>query len=156
MAISPRKRFAVLHRDGFTCSYCGRRPPRVVLHVDHIEPRAKGGSDDEDNLLAACIDCNQGKSDSQLQGFAELTKDEDSFQVVSAALSRFVAATYWVWAGAPITDEVRENIILAFCDGEGALLYHADLPETDGYYEMVKEHRETIAAALERKKRGED
>lgn len=62
MAISSRRRFEVLHRDGFTCRYCGRRPPGVRLEVDHIQPKSKGGSDDPDNLLAACELCNRGKA----------------------------------------------------------------------------------------------
>ena len=54
-------RWAVLERDGFACVYCGRRPPEIVLHVDHMLPRSKGGADSFDNLVAACQDCNLGK-----------------------------------------------------------------------------------------------
>jgi hypothetical protein len=52
----------VFKRDLFTCKYCGRRPPEVVLEVDHIIPRAGGGSDDIENLVTACCDCNRGKA----------------------------------------------------------------------------------------------
>lgn len=55
-------RFAVLERDHFTCLYCGRRPPEVVLEVDHVLARANGGTDDGTNLVTACRDCNGGKS----------------------------------------------------------------------------------------------
>lgn len=55
------KRFRILERDGFACRYCGRRPPAVVLEVDHVMPRCLGGSDDPTNLVAACEDCNAGK-----------------------------------------------------------------------------------------------
>ena len=58
-----RKRFLVLSRDGFCCHYCGRGAPDVVLHVDHIFPRSKGGNDALENLLTACADCNLGKGD---------------------------------------------------------------------------------------------
>lgn len=54
-------RFNVFRRDGFTCRYCGRSSPAVVLHCDHVKPRAKGGSDSEDNYVTACSDCNYGK-----------------------------------------------------------------------------------------------
>ena len=54
-------RFKVLRRDGFTCVYCGRKPPEVRLQVDHVKPRSKGGSDALQNLRAACVDCNLGK-----------------------------------------------------------------------------------------------
>lgn len=61
MALSARQRFDVLKRDGFTCQYCGRRPPEVVLHVDHIVPRVEGGRDEAENFAASCSDCNLGK-----------------------------------------------------------------------------------------------
>ncbi len=54
-------RFRVLKRDRFTCRYCGRRAPEVTLHVDHVIPLVQGGRDHEDNLVAACADCNIGK-----------------------------------------------------------------------------------------------
>jgi hypothetical protein len=59
--ISSSLRFEVLRRDGFTCTYCGRRAPDVVLHVDHIQPWIAGGPTHLDNLRAACGDCNLGK-----------------------------------------------------------------------------------------------
>lgn len=62
-SLSKRTRFQVFERDGFTCQYCGKQPPDVVLHVDHIHPFSKGGSDDMDNLVTSCSDCNLGKSD---------------------------------------------------------------------------------------------
>lgn len=60
-AMSPELRFTVLSRDGFTCRYCGRPAPDVVLHVDHIKPVVRGGTNDADNLVTACRDCNLGK-----------------------------------------------------------------------------------------------
>lgn len=62
MAISTRKRFEIFKRDAFTCHYCGQKPPQVILHVDHIQPSSKGGSDDPLNLITSCADCNLGKS----------------------------------------------------------------------------------------------
>ena len=67
MAISTRTRFEVLKRDDFTCRYCGRAAPEVRLHVDHIVPASKGGSDELVNLVTACQDCNLGKAAVPLQ-----------------------------------------------------------------------------------------
>jgi hypothetical protein len=36
--------------------------------VDHIIARAAGGNNADDNLVAACFDCNAGKSDRHLTG----------------------------------------------------------------------------------------
>jgi hypothetical protein len=65
-SISKRLRFEIFKRDHFTCSYCGRTPPAVILHVDHIDPRALGGLTEPSNLITACSDCNLGKSDKSL------------------------------------------------------------------------------------------
>lgn len=66
MAVSKRTRFEILKRHGFRCFYCGASPLQnaltVKLHADHVEPRSKGGEDDPANLVAACGDCNLGKS----------------------------------------------------------------------------------------------
>lgn len=62
MAVGKSLRFDVFARDGFTCQYCGRRPPDVVLELDHIHPVSKDGPDDILNLITACFDCNRGKA----------------------------------------------------------------------------------------------
>ena len=62
MAVSKSIRFEVFARDAFTCQYCGRRPPEVVLELDHIHPRSKGGQDELTNLITSCWDCNRGKA----------------------------------------------------------------------------------------------
>lgn len=62
MAVSKRARFEILRRDNHTCQYCGGKAPDVTLHVDHIIPVTLGGTDQPGNLVAACKDCNLGKS----------------------------------------------------------------------------------------------
>ncbi|HII95331.1 MAG TPA: hypothetical protein HA367_06325 [Candidatus Methanofastidiosum sp.] len=64
--ISKKIRFEVFKRDGFQCAYCGKTPPEVILEVDHIDPVSKGGSDDINNLITACFDCNRGKKNIKL------------------------------------------------------------------------------------------
>jgi hypothetical protein len=59
-------RFLVLKRYGFTCKYCGRKAPDVELHVDHVIPWSKVKEHKIENLVAACRDCNIGKSDKEL------------------------------------------------------------------------------------------
>jgi len=66
VSLSKKIRFEVFKRDSFTCQYCGKAAPDVILHVDHIEPRSKGGSDDIINLVTSCCDCNLGKSNRKL------------------------------------------------------------------------------------------
>ena len=67
MSISKKIRFEVFKRDAFKCAYCGKTPPEVVIEVDHIQPRSRKGSDDINNLITACFDCNRGKKNIPLK-----------------------------------------------------------------------------------------
>lgn len=60
-SLSKKTRFEIFKRDNFTCQYCGKQPPDVILVVDHIEPVAEGGDNDTLNLITSCEECNQGK-----------------------------------------------------------------------------------------------
>lgn len=56
-------RLEVFKRDKGKCVICGRGPPEVTLHVDHIIPVSKGGKDTLDNLRTLCSECNLNKKD---------------------------------------------------------------------------------------------
>ena len=75
MAISKKIRFEVFKRDGFRCAYCGKAPPLVILEVDHIDPKSKGGKDHINNLLTACFDCNRGKKNIPLEKIPQQLND---------------------------------------------------------------------------------
>jgi len=49
------------------CAYCGKG--QVPLQIDHIVPRAKGGSDRAANLTLACQACNQAKGNRDVHEF---------------------------------------------------------------------------------------
>jgi hypothetical protein len=61
--ISLRKRFFVMKRDHFACVRCGASGVGVRLEIGHRVAVAHGGSDDLDNLLTLCFDCNRGQRD---------------------------------------------------------------------------------------------
>jgi hypothetical protein len=56
---------AVSNRAGERCEYCRAREVvfNFAFEVDHIVPRAAGGTDQLDNLALACESCNIFKSD---------------------------------------------------------------------------------------------
>lgn len=45
------------------CVKCGKKPPDVILHIDHIFPASKGGLSKYENLRFLCSECNLKKSD---------------------------------------------------------------------------------------------
>lgn len=49
----------ILVRDNFQCQYCGRK--NIPLTVDHVVPRVKGGTIKWENLVCACVFCNNKK-----------------------------------------------------------------------------------------------
>lgn len=59
--ISKKLRFEIFKRDNFTCQYCGRTAPDVILEVDHIKSVKNKGTNDILNLTTSCLACNRGK-----------------------------------------------------------------------------------------------
>ena len=49
----------ILKRDGYRCQYCGMR--HKPLTVDHVIPKKRGGVDSWENLVCACVECNNKK-----------------------------------------------------------------------------------------------
>ena len=79
-AISKKLRFEVFKRDSFTCQYCGRKAPDVVLEVDHIKPVAEGGKNTLLNLVTSCMECNRGKGKRILTKNQELEKERKELE----------------------------------------------------------------------------
>ncbi len=55
------KRARIYIRDRYRCQYCSEHKNASELTLDHILPRAQGGESTPQNLVAACIKCNQRK-----------------------------------------------------------------------------------------------
>lgn len=92
MPIGPKLRFRVLERCGFACTYCGRKPPWITLHVDHVVPVALGGTNDEGNLVAACWECNTGKGAALLAGHEAPTAPEPVWMADGGELALVLAS----------------------------------------------------------------
>lgn len=55
----------ILRRDLNSCQYCGTK--KGQLTIDHIIPKSRGGSETWDNLVAACVKCNNKKGNKTLE-----------------------------------------------------------------------------------------
>lgn len=59
----PMTRRNIAIRDNSSCQYCGLVLETADHTIDHIVPRARGGSSVWTNLVLACAQCNKRKSD---------------------------------------------------------------------------------------------
>lgn len=70
-SLPPALRWRVIEAAGHRCTYCGRHVSQLdpelseYIHVDHIVPVARGGTDDLENLVCSCSTCNLGKGAGQ-------------------------------------------------------------------------------------------
>lgn len=109
-SLSKSIRFEVFKRDSFTCQYCGRKAPDVLLEADHIEPVAKGGTDDLLNLITACKDCNSGKSDKRLSETTVLDKQRAQLEELQERREQIDMMFQWQKGLLDLQDEVVDRL----------------------------------------------
>lgn len=66
MVITAKKRFEILKKWKFRCSYCWKNWKDVTLEIDHIIPKSKWWKDTLDNLCVCCRECNIGKWNNEI------------------------------------------------------------------------------------------
>jgi hypothetical protein len=119
MSLSKRTRFEVFKRDKFTCQYCGKKAPDVVLHCDHIEPRSKGGSDDMVNLVTACDTCNGGKGAIRLADDTAVEKQRGQLERLQERQEQIEMMLQWHKALAGMDDRTVDDLGGVWCDLAG-------------------------------------
>lgn len=110
--ISKKLRFEVFKRDSFTCQYCGKSAPDVILEVDHINPVSKGGTNDLLNLITSCRDCNRGKSDRELSDDSMVTKQQQEMEELQEKRNQIDMMLEW-------RDELKNldnDVVEIFCE----------------------------------------
>lgn len=93
--ISKQLRFEVFKRDSFTCQYCGRSAPDVVLELDHIMPVSKGGDNDILNLCTSCHDCNNGKSNRTLDDDSIVQRQKEQLREINKKREQLKMMIAW-------------------------------------------------------------
>jgi len=133
MTVSVRTRFEVFKRDRFTCSYCGQTPPNVLLEVDHVVPRAAGGSDDITNLTTSCKDCNRGKAAGLLEEGTAPVVGRAVIEEMQERLDQARAYMETLSALQDVTDQMVDRVIAYW-----ARVYQAELEEREDatYYRI--------------------
>jgi 5-methylcytosine-specific restriction endonuclease McrA len=92
----------LLEKHGRCCAYCGARG--TPLQVEHIRPKALGGSDRISNLTLACHPCNQKKGSQRVEEFLI-----DRPEVLKRVLARAKAPL----DGAAAVNATRNAIVVA-------------------------------------------
>jgi flagellar motility protein MotE (MotC chaperone) len=92
----PKKlRFEVFKRDNFTCQYCGRMAPDVILEVDHINPVKNGGKNDILNLITSCKDCNSGKGAKELTDNQIVKQQQEQLKEINEKREQLKLMLQW-------------------------------------------------------------
>lgn len=111
--ISKSVRFTIFSRDGYTCRYCGRQSDSCPLVIDHVIPVAQGGTNDPENLVTACHDCNAGKAARTPTQAAPTEQDRLRLaQERSEQVRAFEAAREAMAA----REELRQLVVNLWCD----------------------------------------
>ena len=134
-SIAKKTRFEVFKRDKFTCQYCGRMAPDVILEVDHIKPVAEGGTNAMINLITSCRDCNRGKGKVRISDDSELKKQQKQLADLSEKREQLKMMMEWRTELAKLQQEEIDYL----CD------YWANL--TGDKYELTEKGR-LITAGL--------
>ena len=109
-SLSKKIRFEVFKRDRFTCQYCGRMSPDVILEVDHITPVSKGGNNELINLITSCRDCNRGKGKELLSETVEVKKQQQELLDLAEKTEQAKMIIEWKKELLAIRDEEAETI----------------------------------------------
>lgn len=71
------RKIEALKRSGDKCFYCSVSLNMETVTIDHVIPTSIGGSDSTDNIVAACIACNNLKSDIDYETFIKHVREEN-------------------------------------------------------------------------------
>ena len=147
--LSKSVRFEVFKRDSFTCQYCGKSAPDVVLEVDHIIPVAKGGDNDLSNLITACFDCNRGKRDKKLTDKQSIKLQKEELDKLNAKREQLEMIAKWRKELLNLTNDAIDKII-EIVNEEYYLDIHLTDYERRNFSKRIKKYgfEETLESSL--------
>ena len=114
-SISKKIRFEVFKRDKFTCQYCGRSAPDVILEVDHVIPVSKGGGNDIMNLITSCRECNRGKGNKELSDDSVIKKQQQQINDLAEKNEQLRMMLKWRDSLKDLEDREIDAFEKAFC-----------------------------------------
>jgi diadenosine tetraphosphate (Ap4A) HIT family hydrolase len=150
LGVIPGKlRYETLKRAAFRCELCGVSADERALDVDHILPKAAGGTDDSENLQALCWLCNTNKGAGDDADFREigdsyaLREDQCPFCIVRAGkLLAENSLAFLIADGVPVT----EGHLLAIPRRHVADYFDLHQPERNALQRLLDEGRKLVGA----------
>lgn len=109
-AVPHSVRFQVLADSNRRCALCGASEKERPLHVDHILPRSRGGTNERTNLQVLCARCNTAKGNRDTRDFRrQLVEQRDAAcPFCDAALEERVVEAHNVVVAIRDADPVTE------------------------------------------------
>lgn len=112
--LSKKIRFEVFKRDSFTCQYCGKKAPDVILHIDHMTPVKHNGQNDILNLITSCVSCNLGKGARELSDDSLVTIQRTQVEELQERKNQIEMMLEWKMGMASISESEAEKCIEFF------------------------------------------
>jgi len=137
-ALSKSIRFEVFKRDSFTCQYCGKKAPDVILVIDHIQPVSKDGGNDILNLITSCEDCNSGKSNKLLSDDTVIQKKRNQLEQYQAKKEQIELMYEWQKSMFKVEDEKVSTLFRFWRELGGFLFYSNSDLNTNGLIIFIK------------------
>ena len=72
------------------CAYCGRKLNYKEVTIDHVIPKCKGGTKNEENLYPACWTCNKTKADLSIDEFRKRVGGREFYFEWKKKLERYI------------------------------------------------------------------
>lgn len=108
MGMKVTVRRAAYKRTEGLCAYCGCVLDPFAFHVDHIDASYVSGRNDQDNLIAACVGCNERKNDKDVEGFRQWHKTTVIYRI--DAISKVLVDTAW-WMNDGDRQEINDRLL---------------------------------------------
>ena len=107
-SITGKQRARILNLAKGRCQMCGKTVSEdgIKLEVDHRIPQTWGGTDDDENLWAVCVQCNHGKRDF----FASFDEKEMVELIAIESVHERIAKFLKMHEGEPVDSNYIEDI----------------------------------------------
>ena len=145
--VSGSIRYNVLRRAKHRCELCGGHEEQVALHVDHIIPRSKGGTDDISNFQALCMTCNTNKrdtDDTDFRGILDSYSDRETGCIFCKLGAGRIIAENELCIAIKDAFPVTEHHTLVIPKRHVADYFDLHQPERNAIEAMLHEQRQSI------------